>query len=325
MCFFLARYLAAPVDRLRLATRQMAAGDLNVRVLPALKGRQDDLGLLAADLDAMAERLRQLLESKQQLLRDVSHELRSPLARLQLALSLARREESDAERHLARIACEADRLEQLIARTLKLVRLERPAGRRSSTPEVDVGDLLRNIAADVAIEADARGCLVNVQARAGAHAVSGDPELLRSAFENVIRNAVRYSPAGAVVAVSARRMQRSRRAAGREPQDVEVTVRDHGPGVPDKDLGAHLRAVLPRRCGARAPQRGRGGPRAGDRRARRDAARRQHQGAQPPRRRAHRVDHAAGGGSGARARAAGGGRRGMTQVLRTRPPQINVG
>ena len=115
------------MDRLRLATRQMAAGDLNVRVLPALRGRQDDLGLLAADLDAMAERLRQLLEAKQQLLRDVSHELRSPLARLQLALSLARREGSAAERHLARIACEADRLEHLIARSLKLVRLERPA------------------------------------------------------------------------------------------------------------------------------------------------------------------------------------------------------
>jgi len=111
VCFFLARYLASPVDRLRLATRRMAAGDLNVRVLPALRRRQDDLGLLAADLDSMAERLRQLLEAKQQLLRDVSHELRSPLARLQLALSLARRADSGAERHLARIACEADRLD----------------------------------------------------------------------------------------------------------------------------------------------------------------------------------------------------------------------
>jgi two-component system OmpR family sensor kinase len=96
----------------------MAAGDLSVRVLPALRGRQDDLGLLAADLDAMAQRLCQLLEAKQQLLRDVSHELRSPLARLQLALSLASRDAGGSERHLARIGCEADRLEQLIARTL---------------------------------------------------------------------------------------------------------------------------------------------------------------------------------------------------------------
>src|SRR5215469_16054785 len=79
VCYFLARYLAAPVERLRLATRRMAGGDLEVRVLPALRGRQDDLGLLAADLDAMAQRLQQLLEAKHQLLRDVSHELRSPL------------------------------------------------------------------------------------------------------------------------------------------------------------------------------------------------------------------------------------------------------
>jgi signal transduction histidine kinase len=230
VCFFLARYLAAPVDKLRHATRRMAAGDLNVRVLPALKGRQDDLGLLASDLDAMAEQLQHLLETKEQLLRDVSHELRSPLARLQIALSLARREESAAERHLARIACEADRLEQLIARTLKLARLERGVHTLEHA-RVDISALLRNIAADVAIEADARGCLVNVQAEPEL-AVSGDPELLRSAFENVIRNAVSYSPANTLVAVGARRTA----AAGSSTPTVEITVRDHGPGVPDRDL-----------------------------------------------------------------------------------------
>jgi two-component system sensor histidine kinase CpxA len=230
VCYLLARYLAAPVDRLRLATRQLAAGDLDVRVLPALRGRQDDLGLLAADLDAMAQRLRQLLEAKQQLLRDVSHELRSPLTRLQLALSLARREHSSADRYLARIACEADRLEQLIARTLKLVRLERPANALIEPRSVDVGELLQNIVSDVAIEADARGCLVNLQARERV-LVCGDPELLRSAFENVIRNAVRFSPAGAVVVVSARRVAQTDMG-----ETVEIAVHDTGPGVPEKDL-----------------------------------------------------------------------------------------
>jgi len=231
VCYLLARYLAAPVDRLRLATRRMAAGDLEVRVLPALRGRQDDLGLLAADLDAMAQRLRQLLEAKHQLLRDVSHELRSPLTRLQLALSLARRGQSGSDRYLTRIACEADRLELLIARTLKLVRLERPANALIEQRLVDVGELLHNIAADVAIEADARGCLVNVQAPQRL-LVCGDSELLRSAFENVIHNAVRFSPGGAVVVVSARRLKHAR------PTDrVEVAVHDSGPGVPEKDLG----------------------------------------------------------------------------------------
>jgi two-component system sensor histidine kinase CpxA len=127
ICFSLARYLVAPIDRLRHATRQLAAGDLNVRVRATLGGRQDDLALLAADLDSMAERVRTLLETKQRLLRDLSHELRSPLARLQLALSLAQRGDGAmAERQLARIATEADRLEALIGRTLKLARLEMP-------------------------------------------------------------------------------------------------------------------------------------------------------------------------------------------------------
>jgi two-component system, OmpR family, sensor kinase len=230
VCFLLARYLVAPVDRLRHAMRRMAGGDLDVRVSQSMKGRQDDLGLLAADLDTMAERVRNLLETKQQLLRDVSHELRSPLARLQLALSLARRQDNPAERHLARIACEADRLEHLIARTLKLARLERPAS-GVERKRVDIGELLGNIAADVAIEADAQGCQVSVQAESGLE-VSGDVELLRSSFENIIRNAVRYSPAGAQVGITARRMKTS---AQRE-ECVEVTIKDQGPGVPEKDL-----------------------------------------------------------------------------------------
>ena len=223
ICFFLTRHLVGPIDRLRQATREMAAGDLSVRMLPSLKGRQDDLALLAADFDAMAERVESLLESKQQLLRDVSHELRSPLTRLQLALSLARREDGGVERQLTRIANEADRLEQLIARILKLVRLERPASTFHGIP-VDVGKLLEVIAQDVAIEADARNCTVSVRTDLALE-VSGDPELLRSAFENVIRNAVRYGPSGSAVVVT----------AGRRNW-IEVTVRDHGPGVPEKDL-----------------------------------------------------------------------------------------
>lgn len=223
ICFFLTRHLVGPIDRLRQATREMAAGDLSVRMLPRLKGRQDDLALLAADFDTMAERVQRLLESKQQLLRDVSHELRSPLTRLQLALSLAHRESGGVERQLTRIACEADRLEQLIARILKLVRLERPASAFQGV-SVDVGKLLEQIAQDVAIEAEARSCTVSVHVDSGLD-VAGDPELLRSAFENVIRNAVRYGPSGSAVIVTAERHNW-----------IEIIVRDRGPGVPEKDL-----------------------------------------------------------------------------------------
>ena len=229
VCFFLARYLVAPVDELRRATRQIASGDLDVRVSSKLKGRHDELGLLASDLDTMSERVRNLLELKQQLLRDVSHELRSPLARLQLALSLARRQEnSGVERHLSRIACEADRLEELIARTLKLARLERPMQGLETVP-LDAAEVLTNIVDDVAIEADAHGCSVVLKA-AGPLQVSGDYELLRSAMENVIRNSVRYAPTGSKVHIQARR------TVGEQPERIEIVVTDSGPGVPEKDL-----------------------------------------------------------------------------------------
>ena len=226
VCFFLARYLVSPVDQLRRATRQIASGNLDVRVSARLKGRQDELGLLASDLDMMSERVRHLLESKQQLLRDVSHELRSPLARLQLALSLARRQEtSGVERHLARIACEADRLEELIGRTLQLARLERATEALDRTA-LDIADLLSNIVGDVGIEADAHGCYVALETERPLR-VSGDRELLRSALENVIRNAVRYAPQGSSVGIEARRIDGHR---------LEVVIRDSGPGVPEKDL-----------------------------------------------------------------------------------------
>ena len=228
ICFFLTRHLVGPIDRLRQATRQVTAGNLSVRMLPNLKGRQDDLALLAADFDTMAERVQSLLESKQQLLRDVSHELRSPLTRLQLALSLAQRQDGAVERQLARIAVEADRLEHLIARILKLVRLERPASAFQGIP-VDVGQLLQTIAEDVAIEAEARSCAVTLHTDADLR-VAGDPELLRSAFENVIRNAVRYGASGSAVEV------KGVRGAASAGAQIEVTVRDYGPGVPEKDL-----------------------------------------------------------------------------------------
>jgi signal transduction histidine kinase len=224
VCFLLARYLTAPVDRLRDATQRIAAGDLNVRVLPSLKGRKDDLGLLAADFDAMAERVRSLLESKHQLLRDVSHELRSPLARLQLALSLAQRGDAGTAENLARIGREADRLEQLIARALLLARLERPA-LGAESERVDIAELLGEIVADVAIEADVRHARVALST-SGTLEVMGDREALRSAFENVLRNAVRYSPAGSQLQV---------RAEHRAPS-IEVVIEDQGPGVPEKDL-----------------------------------------------------------------------------------------
>lgn len=232
ICFLLARHVVGPIERLRQAARTVAGGNLTVRVSPGMKSRQDDLGRLAADFDVMTGRLQRLLESKQQLLRDVSHELRSPLTRLQLARSLALRHE-DLPLQLERIGREADRLEQLIARILTLARRERPLTLPMGEL-VDIGALLSQIASDVRIEADARECRIRVNVPEEL-ATCADAEVLRSAFENVIRNALRYGAAGSEVSVEARR---TAARAPEQAEQIEVSVRDHGPGVPAKDLEA---------------------------------------------------------------------------------------
>ena len=127
VCFLLARYLSDPIRHLRAATRSIADGNLSVRVSSLMGQRRDELALLAFDFDVMAERLRSLLESQRQLLRDVSHELRSPLARLQIALGLARRPHANLEQEFDRIEQETQRLDELIGEILSLSRLDDPA------------------------------------------------------------------------------------------------------------------------------------------------------------------------------------------------------
>ncbi|HYB23664.1 MAG TPA: ATP-binding protein, partial [Solirubrobacteraceae bacterium] len=228
LCFFLARQLAAPVDRLRLATRQMAAGDLNVRVLPVLKQRQDDLGLLAADLDTMAQRLRHQLESKQQLLRDVSHELRSPLARLRVAAELLRQGDgNNANDAVERIEREVARVDELVGQLLALSRLE--AGVEVERAPVDLKALVESIGADAALEARNRGCEIRVDTQV-AIVLEGSVRLLRSAVENVVRNAIHFTARGTVaeVALTVEGGAAARRAF--------IRVSDHGPGVPESAL-----------------------------------------------------------------------------------------
>src|ERR1700733_11764100 len=141
VCFLLARYLSDPIRHLRAATRSIAAGDLGVRVSSLMGGRRDELGMLALDFDVMAERLRALLASHRELLRDVSHELRSPLARLQIALGLARRPNADLELEFERIERETARLDELIGEILSLSRLDDPA-RALATEQVNLEELV---------------------------------------------------------------------------------------------------------------------------------------------------------------------------------------
>ncbi|OGT90818.1 MAG: hypothetical protein A2286_05920 [Gammaproteobacteria bacterium RIFOXYA12_FULL_61_12] len=218
----LAALLTRRLYRLRLAAQALAAGDLSVRV-----GRRggDEVEALARDFDLMAGRVRELLETQKRLLRDVSHELRSPLARLRVALELAERG-GDPSKAVARIGKEADELERLITQVLSLARLESGQAALERRP-VPLRELLSRVVTDADFEAQSKGkgvaCISAFEVT-----LAGDPVSLRSAVENVIRNAVRHTPEGSHVEASLRE----------EGSEALIEVRDRGPGVPEDQLEA---------------------------------------------------------------------------------------
>jgi two-component system sensor histidine kinase CpxA len=232
LCYLLARYIVAPVLKLRAVTRQVSGGDLSARVGPLLGKRRDELGAMARDFDAMAAQIEALMSAQTRLLRDISHELRSPLARLSVALDLVRKRTGpEAEGHLARIEREAERLNEMIGQLLSLSRSGAWAVRREP---VDLAALVREVAEDADFEA--RGLNRAVETvECDEFEMEGTPSLLRSAVENVVRNAVRHTPEGTAVKVSLRRV-----VEGGETQAV-LGVRDEGEGVPEEALSEIFR------------------------------------------------------------------------------------
>jgi two-component system sensor histidine kinase CpxA len=221
----LARYLSAPVGALREATQRLSRGDLSARVGEPVDRRRDEIGGLARDFDGMAGRLEHLVASQRRLLRDVSHELRSPLARLTVALQLARDREGDkAAEALDRIERETGRLDDLIGQLLLLQRLEARAPDTEAV-EFGVNDLLNEVVDDAAFEAASGNRSVEFDSESKCQ-LRGHPSLIRSAFDNVLRNAVRHAPEGSSIDVTI--------DCGDE--HVRVTIRDRGPGVPDEHL-----------------------------------------------------------------------------------------
>jgi two-component system sensor histidine kinase CpxA len=234
VCFWLARYITTPVVRLRAAARRLASGELSARVGPALGNRRDELADLARDFDFMAGRIESLVTSERRLLRDISHELRSPLARLNVALGLARqRAGASANGALDRIGCEADRLNTMIGQLLVLARLETGVERIEGVP-VDLGRLVRETASDADFEARSLNRAIRLVKCADCKVI-GTEALLRSAIENVLRNAARYTAEGTEAEV-----ELSVLATGRASSAV-IRVRDHGPGVPEPALNEIFR------------------------------------------------------------------------------------
>jgi len=229
VCYGLARYLTAPLIKLRSATRKLAQGELDSRVDTSVGRRADEYGDLAQDFDLMADRIQQLVVSQHRLLGDISHELRSPLSRLNVALELARKNAGqDAAGYLSRIEIEAERMNQLIGQLLALSRLESQNLKESSST-VNLDEMLQSIVADADFEAAGQKRSVRILSVERCQ-VSGSPELLRSAVENVVRNAIRYAPEESTVEVS---QGHERRGAIAE---AVIAIRDHGPGVPEASL-----------------------------------------------------------------------------------------
>jgi two-component system sensor histidine kinase CpxA len=247
-CYLLARYLTSPIVKLREAARRFADGELSARSGRKKTLWKDELSDLAHDFDMMAERIESLVIQQRRLVQDVSHELRSPLARLTIAVELLRRQgDAAAPSTLTRIEKEAMALNEMIGQVLELTRMEGNVSSVDTAP-VDLALLLGEIVDDAHFEANGRGRGVRLL-ESEPCVVTGNEEWLRRGIENVIRNAVRYTFDNTVVEV---RLTRYLEAG---VEYARISVRDHGGGVPEADL-PHLFRPFYRVSAARDRQSG---------------------------------------------------------------------
>lgn len=226
MCLIIAHYLSKPIERLRDATNELARGNLDIRVGSSIGRRRDEIADLVHDFDSMADELRNQIQSERNLLSGVSHELRSPIARIRLALALARQSEgSERTEMLDRIEQDTIQLDSMLERILNVARLESGQFKPKFEP-VQLGEIVDEVLEDARFEAAGTHTTINYGAN-GPCPVMGDRGLLHSAIENLVRNAIFYSGEGGVIDVSLRRA---------ENNNALLTVRDNGPGVPESAL-----------------------------------------------------------------------------------------
>ncbi len=221
--YLLARAISRPIRRFRESTVAIADGDLDTRIASSVEKRRDEIGGLAQDFNQMAHKLQQAWQRQSELTSNVSHELRSPLARLKVALELARRKTGELP-ELDRIDAETGRLDELIGQLLTFSRLD--TGARESAEPVELAELVAGVVDDVAYEYTGHDVNIEWQGGEGV-SVDGFPNALRSAVENALRNAALHGGGDVQVSLHA------------EAGHAVVTVQDQGGGVPDEDLG-HL-------------------------------------------------------------------------------------
>jgi signal transduction histidine kinase len=230
--FLLAWYFSRPIRDLRLAFEAASNGDLAPRFANVSPRRGDELSELRRDFDRMTGRLRSLMDGQTRLLHDVSHELRSPLARLQAAIGLAHQQPDKLEASMERIEREGVRMDKLVGELLTLSRLEAGA-LHTANEEIHVADLIADIVGDANFEASAQGRNILVDGEPDGLVLSrvmvmGQADLLARAIENVVRNAIKHSPAGGTVLVE---LSLEPPAGTPEGQQFCIRVLDRGPGV----------------------------------------------------------------------------------------------
>ena len=223
--YFLATAISGPVRKLRNATVALADGDLDVRVAESVGKRRDEFGMLGRDFDSMAENLQQAARRQTELSRNISHELRSPLARIRVAVELAKQKNGDMP-EFERLDHEAERLDALIGQILSYTKLHTSPD--TDPAPIEFAELVHEVVENVNYECKADGIDgVSVVAQIDASPVTlGHADAMTSAIENIVRNAVHHSPPDSEVKIY----------LSQDKEHVLIDVRDSGPGVDEGDL-----------------------------------------------------------------------------------------
>ncbi|MCF6203521.1 MAG: ATP-binding protein [Methylococcaceae bacterium] len=228
ICSFLARYLTIPLQKLRIATHRIASGHFDSSMNKKIAKRKDEIGDLGRDFDSMVKRIEITLQSQQRLLRDVSHELRSPLARLQIALGLAYQCTNGLiQPELQRIEKEVERLNDLISQSLSLARISSQASIPKKT-KINLTELLKEVVETAKYEAQNKKCHI-ISTQMDNCFINGNKDLLYSGLENILRNAIQHTKIGTHV-------ETSLILSNTYPPVATLTICDHGMGVPESDI-----------------------------------------------------------------------------------------